>query len=142
MKEFGASRSDIMLAPTMAILMMRVLSPVAGWAMDRFPAPAFVSIGASLFSLSFFSTSQATAVWQIVVVYGLLIAAGEAMAGPMTAQILTTKWFTQRRGLALGISATGISAGGIVFPPLATALTAAHGWREAQLLGTFTRCCF
>jgi MFS family permease len=133
MQEFDATRAQIMMAPSMTILVMGLLSPLVGWAADRFPMRNLVCGGAALFTLAFVLTSQATALWQIVLVYALIVATGEAMAGPMMAQILTGKWFTRRRGLALGISATGISVGGVLFPPLAASLLVSYGWRDAQL---------
>src|SRR5262249_61574220 len=43
-------------------------------------------------------------------------------------------WFVARRGRALGIATAGISAGGIVFAPLAQYLITHLGWRRAYVV--------
>jgi len=43
------------------------------------------------------------------------------------------RWFRRQRGTALSITSSGASFGMLIFPPLATALIIAFGWREAYL---------
>ena len=40
----------------------------------------------------------------------------------------------EKRGLALGLTSSGASFGTFLFPPLAAALIAAYGWRNAYLI--------
>jgi predicted MFS family arabinose efflux permease len=56
------------------------------------------------------------------------------MAGMLSANYLIALWFERRRGLAMGIGATGASVAAIAFPPLATTLIAALGWRGCMLI--------
>jgi sugar phosphate permease len=61
-----------------------------------------------------------------------------AMGGLATAK-LVTNWFSRRRGTALGIAATGISASGVVMPYVTATLIEQYGWREGFLVyGAFT----
>jgi MFS family permease len=50
--------------------------------------------------------------------------------------MLTTvsRWFTKRRGLALGIVTAGIGAGILIISPLATYLISAYGWRLSYIM--------
>jgi hypothetical protein len=43
-------------------------------------------------------------------------------------------WFVRRRSTALGVAASGTGCGMLVMPPLAAALIADFGWREACVL--------
>jgi MFS family permease len=52
-------------------------------------------------------------VWQLLVVQ-VLFGAGFAACGLVVANTVITRWFVRRRSLALSVSATGLSAGGIV----------------------------
>jgi MFS family permease len=72
--------------------------------------------------------------WQISVLYGLLLAAGLVLTGPIAAQTLAVKWFRRRRGLAIGLVAVGAPVGGVAIPPLAGYLLDLYGWRTAYLL--------
>ena len=53
------------------------------------------------------------------------------MHGALPNNTAVARWFVARRGRALGIATAGISAGGIVFAPLAQYLIAHVGWRDA-----------
>src|SRR5262249_59575248 len=59
------------------------------------------------------------------------VALGSTCIGNLPNNAAVARWFLRRRGRALGISTAGISAGGIVFAPLAQHLIARYGWRTA-----------
>jgi predicted MFS family arabinose efflux permease len=44
------------------------------------------------------------------------------------------RWFTWRRGLALGLASSGQGFGNLLVPPLAAVLVATYGWRSTYLL--------
>jgi predicted MFS family arabinose efflux permease len=48
-----------------------------------------------------------------------------------TGSSIAARWFEARRGLAIGLSAGGMSAGQLVMIPLAAGLTAWFGWRTS-----------
>jgi len=55
-----------------------------------------------------------------------------AFYAPLTST--ATKWFTERRGLAVAVVSSGIGAGILMISPLARALTTAWDWRVAMLV--------
>jgi MFS family permease len=74
--------------------------------------------------------SLVSQLWQIYLLYGLVAGLGMSTAFiPCSATVV--RWFIRRRGLAVGIAASGASAGVIVMPPLVQALVSAAGWRVA-----------
>ena len=50
-----------------------------------------------------------------------------------TGSTVAARWFEARRGMAIGISAGGMSAGQLVMIPLASVLTIWFGWRTSYL---------
>ena len=132
--EFGVGRGEVMVVFLTMQVAMGALAPFAGRAMDGLPIRALICCGASCMALGLVLASMATAVWQLVVIYGTLVTAGMLLAGPLAAQTLTARWFSRRRGLALGISTVGTSLGGLTLPPLVTAMQASLGWRDANLM--------
>lgn len=56
--------------------------------------------------------------WQLYLVYSLF-AIGFAGAGLVPVTTVVTRWFHRRRGVALSVASTGLSAGGIVMTPFA-----------------------
>jgi MFS family permease len=134
MNAFGVGRSEVMTAITASVVVMGLSSPLAGWAMDRYSARLFICLGIISFVLGFLLISQASTAWEVSIYYALFIGLSGAFSGPLAAQILATRWFDSRRGMALGISATGLGWGGLIMPHLVTELIATHGWRQAALV--------
>lgn len=134
MAEFEASRGSILFAMTMATLGIGALAPIVGPTLDRRSIRTLVCSGALLFATGLVLMTLTTAVWQVVVIYATLIAAGLILAGPIAGQTLAAKWFRGRRGLALGVVTVGTSIGGFLFPPIVTELLGSFGWRQTHLI--------
>lgn len=62
---------------------------------------------------------------------GSLLGLGSAAAMVGT-NVFVSRWFYRNQGLAVGLSLTGASVGGIVFPVLTVALIESVGWRAAM----------
>jgi MFS family permease len=101
--------------------------------MDTLSIRGLITAGALCFAAALTLTAYASELWQIATIYGVLVPIGMVMAGPLPAQTLAAKWFSARRGLAIGIVTVGTSLGGLLIPPLVTALQTSMGWRDANL---------
>ena len=135
--EFKTTRVELMLIITVSSIISGLASPFVGVALDRFQARGLFITGILLLSLGLALTSQAANPREILVIYSVTLPIGVALIGQLGSQALVTRWFTHNRGFAIGVSATGISIGAIVMPPLTTALIAAVGWRHAFLVLAF-----
>ena len=101
-----------------------------------------MTLGGLLLASGFVTMSFATSFTHVLIVYGVLIAPANVLFGPVAVTVLLSRWFSQRRGLAIGIAIAGISAGGFFFPMIIQALLDAHPWREAlRLLGLVLVAC-
>ena len=114
--EFSVGRGEIMVIFFILQGAMGLLAPFAGRAMDRLPIRALVCGGAVSLALALVLAARATALWQLMAIYGSFVVGGTLLAGPLAAQTLTARWFTRRRGFALGISTVGTSMGGFFLP--------------------------
>jgi MFS family permease len=133
-EEFSVGRGEVMMVFFTMQVVMGLAAPFAGRAVDGRSIRALVIAGALSMGAGLALAGMATSLWQILVLYGTLFVPGLLLAGPMTAQALAAKWFTRRRGLAIGISTVGTSLGGFLTPLLVTGLQAAYGWRDANLM--------
>lgn len=95
----------------------------------RDPRPV-IAASAVLCAVSVVLLGHATALWQVYAVYAVF-GAGFAGTALVPATTLVTRWFHRRRAIALSIASTGLSIGGIVFTPLASALIDAKGLEGA-----------
>jgi MFS transporter, OFA family, oxalate/formate antiporter len=90
-------------------------------------------VGGCLLGTGMMLMSGVHALWQLYIFLGLIAAAGMSAAF-VPCNVTVVRWFTRRRGLALSITSSGASFGTFIFPPLATTLIAAYGWRRTYLL--------
>lgn len=130
-EEFQPSRMVLMLAMTITSAVSGLMAPYFGGLMDRSSVRRLMFAGAGLMIAGYFALTFTTEFWQVLAIYGLLIAPANILIGPIAATVLLSRWFLARRGAALGIAIMGVSLGGFVYPPLIQALLGAFEWREA-----------
>ncbi len=112
------------------MLLCCLFAAAGGWALDRY-GPRMLGIFLGIFTgLSLLLTSWAGAAWQLFVTYSLLLSLG---TGSIYGLVNTTasRWFLDRRGLAVGITSSGGGVGAILIAPFATFLIAHFSWRTA-----------
>ncbi|MFU8815005.1 MAG: MFS transporter [Pseudomonadales bacterium] len=138
-QEFGGSRLGVSLGLTITATVGALVAPFVGQALDRFPLKRVIAAGAISMALGFLALSQVRTPLEFYLALGAFIGFGASAMGSLATAKLVTNWFSRRRGVALGIAATGISASGVVMPFVTATLIEAYGWREGFLLyGAFT----
>src|ERR1051326_2057155 len=130
-REFHSTRSDVSLAITLYSVILALGLPIAGRLSDRFGPrkvilPATLLSGCILLSAYFCSGH----IWQLYLLYLALGAASSGVAAVSYSHIVS-RWFDDRRGLALGLMMAGLGFGGLVLPIAAQYLIAEFGWRTA-----------
>lgn len=128
--ELGGSRLTLSLGMTLVPVMNLLLAPLIGRRLDTGSLRNWLIGGAVALSLGCFALSVITAAWQLAAVYALFMAGSTLILGPLATGALLSRWFSQRRGLALGIATLGIAVGGFIYPPLVRWGIDAFGWRE------------
>jgi OFA family oxalate/formate antiporter-like MFS transporter len=108
-KTFGWDRASIQVAFTIFVLVQTWLTPIEGYFIDKYGPRAMVAIGAIFMGSSWIINSQATSLMGFYL--------GAAMGGIGVGCIYATcinnalKWFPDKRGLAVGLTAGGYGAG-------------------------------
>ena len=106
-----------------------------GWGAlsDRIGARRVVGAGAAILGAALVLSSQVRTAGELYAAFGILGAIGaSAFYVPLAAT--ATRWFTARRGLAMGIISGGMGLGIFLVPPTARALITAVGWRATFAL--------
>lgn len=130
--EFGWLRGEVASAYTIAAASTAVFGVIFGRVADRRGAKALALLGAITMAACLLLLSRVTALWQLYVLFALFGALGHAaIYVPLTASV--AHWFTQNRGLAVGIASVGSALGLAVTPLVASAIMADSGWRDAWL---------
>ena len=133
-EEFNLSREQVNYGILGLYVSMMVWAVLVGRWLETKSAKAFSIAGGVAFGLGYLliATAQHPAVFLIAVLGPLGF--GLTAAGPFLANILAARWFTQKRGRALGIAAIATSAGGFAVVPVFAALIERYGWRQATLI--------
>src|SRR5215510_11716774 len=92
------------------------LAPLTGWLTDRFGSRRPILVCMAVFGALYASLSFLTPhLWHFYAVFLIL-----GLVGPGTSAVphasLISRWFTGRRGLALGLVMCGTATGGVIWP--------------------------
>jgi sugar phosphate permease len=128
--EHGWSRPAVSFATTLYFVTSGIAGSAIGRAVDRQGPRVWIGAGGAVMALAVFAVGRVEEPWQLALVYPLL-AIGFAMAGPIPTGTLISHWFARRRARAMSVSQTGVSVGGILLVPLATAVILEAGFEAA-----------
>ncbi len=131
--EFGASRGSVSLVFSLAGFLYFALGVLSGPLADRWGSRTMAVLGMLLTGAGLALASLAQTLTQVYLAYGLGVGLGVGLSY-VPAVGAVQRWFVRRRGFASGIAVSGIGVGTLVMPPLAAALIAALGWRQAYLV--------
>jgi MFS family permease len=130
-REFGWSRSMLSLAYASATLAAALSMPLMGRLCDRHGVRYVMLRVVPLYAaaIALLAATPANAV-AFVALYALLGVLGGGQS-PVPYAKVASSWFDSGRGLALGVTMTGIGLGGALVPQIARVLIDQVGWRGA-----------
>lgn len=117
-KELGWEVSAISLATTLFFFVSGLAGVWAARLVARYDVRLVVSIGAVVGGVALGLLGYVDRQWHLFVVYAVF-AIGWSLAGLVPMTTVVTRWFHARRGVALSVASTGLSAGGILITPAA-----------------------
>src|SRR6266850_4149426 len=138
-QEFGWDRASISAAGGIAAIFSAITIPFVGSIMDRWGVrtallPIVVLCASSVALIAL--TPESVVVFMLLFAVTGVLGSGQ---GPLGYAKCVSAWFDDRRGLALGITMSGIGLGAALVPQYAQFLIGSFGWRVAYLgLGLLT----
>ena len=138
-QDFGWDRASISAAGGLAAISSAIAIPFVGWLIDRWGIrpillPIIVLSAASIALIAL--TPNSVGVFMLLFAIAGLLGSGQ---GPLGYAKCVSSWFDDRRGLALGITMSGIGLGAALVPQYAQWLISNFGWRTAYVgLGLLT----
>src|SRR3954466_8094884 len=141
-KEFGWSTAEISSALSIRFILFGLMAPFAAALLNRYGLRN-VTLTAQLIVVSALVLSLGmTEVWQLVLLWGVVIGIGTGMTALVLGATIATRWFAGRRGLVVGIMTASVATGQLVFLPLLASLTERFGWRLALGFVSYAPCVF
>jgi MFS family permease len=133
-KEFGWSNAEISSALSIRFILFGLMAPFAAALMNRYGLRN-VTLAAQLVVMSgLLGSLLMTKVWQLWLLWGVVIGIGTGMTALVLGVTIATRWFAARRGLVVGIMTASVATGQLVFLPALAAITERLGWRIALAL--------
>ena len=130
---FGWTRADVSVAYAVSQLVTGTSSPLVGVLVDRLGPRRLILIGGGVLALGAFATSHATSLWQIDVLYGVVMTLGANCLGLVVFVPLLSRHFVRRRGMAVSIVQSANGFARAYSAPVTTLMIDGLGWRGAYL---------
>ena len=137
--EFALSRSVISLAAAINMLVYSFGSIFVGRMLDRIAPRWITTAGAVIATCGYILTGFVSTPLGLYISYGLMVGAGAAGMGVVACSSSVSKWFINKRGVAIGFASMGISLGTVTLTPLAGYIVGVFNWRAGLIaLGVIT----
>ncbi len=130
-EELGWSGSQAARGVSIVLIMMALLSPVAGNLMDRYNARSVIVIGLTALASGIGATSFVTDPVYYYLLFGVVGGVGWAFVSIPMVTAAVSGYFERMRGLAIGIAVSGASGGQLPILSGLGILIAAIGWRAS-----------
>lgn len=124
--------TESLLPFTVLLVVFALLMPIAGFLIDRYGARLVTTIGGILAGLGYVLSSIDQNAFTLVITYGVMTGAGIGIAYGVPLAVVT-KWFPDKKGIALGTTVVGFGLSPLITAPIAKTLIDDYGIRQAFL---------
>jgi sugar phosphate permease len=133
-REFGWTTAEISSALSIRFILFGLMAPFAAALLNRYGLRNVTLAAQSLVISALVVSLAMTKVWQLMLLWGVVIGLGTGMTALVLGATIAARWFAARRGLVVGILTASVATGQLVFLPLLAHLTDRYGWRVALAL--------
>lgn len=130
-REFGWETTDISSALAIRLVLFGLMGPFAAALMNRFGVRAVTMVALFLIAGGLLGSLFMREVWHLVALWGVVVGLGTGLTALVLGATVATRWFSQRRGLVVGLLTASSATGQLLFLPLLASLTERFGWRVA-----------
>jgi MFS family permease len=128
-QDYGLTRTQFGFGVLLVTLALAAANPPVGWAVDRFGPKRPAIVGLLLLALGFASLGAFVHSVRTYLLLQAVVAFLGAASGPIAYTKIIGATFDRNRGIALGLTMTGIGISAAMVPPLLASVIAARGWR-------------
>lgn len=132
-EEMGWNTAQISTPLAIRFLLFGLMAPFSAIFINRFGVTNIVCVALALIASGLGLSVLVKQLWQLFVVWGLMLGVGSGLTALVLAAVISNRWFTARRGLVIGVLTASAATGQLAFLPLAAYITEHFGWRAAVL---------
>ncbi len=130
-KEYGWDTASISGALAVRLLLFGLIAPFAAALIQRYGLRRIVTVALALVVVGLGLSTLMSQLWQLWLYWGLLTGLGTGLTAMVLGATVANRWFTQSRGLVIGILTASSATGQLAFLPLAAMIADNAGWRMA-----------
>lgn len=132
--EFGVGRATTSLIATISFVTFGLAQPLVGRWADRGGPGAVLAGSMAVVALGLVVSAFGSNIWVVGAAFALLGSPGFAGLSQVPGSVAVTRWFQDRRGLAMAILTLASSVGQMTVGPASLYLNGAAGWRNTMLI--------
>lgn len=132
-REFGWTTDQISSAIALRFILFGLIGPFAAIFMERFGLRNVITTALTLVALCLALSTQMTQLWQMFLLWGLVLGIATGMTALVLGAVVANRWFEKRKGLVIGLLTASSATGQLIFLPVAAWLIEHHGWRMAVI---------
>lgn len=132
-KEFGWDTAQISSALAIRLILFGLMAPFAAAFIERYGVRRVALAAVTMIIAGLLLALFMTQVWHLVLFWGIIVGVGTGLTALVLSAIVSSRWFTARRGLVLGLLTASSATGQLAFLPLAAWLVDHAGWRYALI---------
>ena len=138
-REFGWTTDQLSSVFAVRFALFGLLGPFAAVFIVRYGLRRVMVAASAFIALAMVLATQVTALWQFFVLWGIVLGCGTGLTALVLGAMVASRWFTERRGLVVGVFAASTATGQLLFLPIAAWLIEHAGWRYA-VIPVFVAC--
>jgi len=127
--EFGWSRSGISSAVSVGIFLYGFMGPFSASLLQKFGVRRVTVISLAVLGASLALTLCMRSLWQFELLWGLVSGMATGMMTNVLGVTVANNWFSERRGLVVGILTASAATGQLLFLPLLAKINSVAGWK-------------
>ncbi|WP_413455223.1 MFS transporter [Glutamicibacter sp. FR1] len=132
--EFGWLRTQLSTAVTINLVVYGLAAPFAATLLERYSMRKVAAIALALVAAGAGLSVFISQIWQLWVLWGVLVGLGTGAMALVFGSVVANRWFSERRGLVMGIFSGANAAGQLVFLPSIVVIIEQYSWRIAALV--------
>jgi MFS family permease len=133
-REYGWSTAAISSALATRLLLFGLMGPFAAAFINRYGVRRVTLSALCLIGLGLALSLGMTHLWQLILLWGVVVGLGTGLTALVLAATVSTRWFNARRGLIVGLLTASSATGQLIFLPLLASIATRSGWRSAVVL--------
>ena len=133
-EQFGWSRGETSIAYSVSQLVAGGSSPLVGTLVDRLGPRRLLLLGGGLLVLGLIGSAFIVHLWQIVVLYGVVMTFGANCLGLVVFVPILSRQFVRHRGMAISVVQSANGFARALSAPLVQMAISGIGWRPTYLV--------